>query len=142
MFDMRITDQTDEAGAAELRSAVVAFNQAATGCVDGKALSCLLRDEEGRLVAGLDGFTWGGYGMIEWLWVREDHRRSGLGERLVSSAEEEAVARGCGVMRVNTHSFQAPHFYERLGYEQVGVADDTPRGHQEFFFAKRLTAST
>jgi ribosomal protein S18 acetylase RimI-like enzyme len=76
--------------------------------------------------------------MIEWLWVDADHRHEGLATRLVRAAEHEAVRRGCVVVRVNTHTFQAPGFYERLGYEEIGRADDTPVGHGEVFFERRL----
>lgn len=139
MFDVRMTDEVDEAGVAELREAVIAFNVNATGYSDGASLGCLLHDGDGALAAGLDGFTWGGYGMIEWLWVRDDLRHQGLGARLVTAAEQEAVARGCVVMRVNTHTFQAPAFYSQLGYAEVGAADDTPIGYGELFYAKRLS---
>lgn len=142
MFDVRMTDKVDEAGVAELRQAVYEFNVGVTGYSDGASLGCLLRDERGQLMAGLDGFTWGGYGMIEWLWVRDDHRHAGLGARLVRAAEEESVARGCAVMRVNSHTFQAPDFYERLGYSRIAAVEDTPIGHGEVFFAKRLAGST
>ena len=76
--------------------------------------------------------------MVEWLWVHDDHRHDGLGSRLVEAAEGEAVRRGCVVIRVNTHTFQAPGFYERLGYSQIGFAEDTPVGHGELFLEKRL----
>jgi ribosomal protein S18 acetylase RimI-like enzyme len=46
-----------------------------------------------------------------------------------------------GVMRVDSHTFQAPGFYEKLGYERVGFAADTPFGHGEVFFLKRLSAN-
>jgi GNAT superfamily N-acetyltransferase len=138
MLDVRMTDEVDEAGIDELRQAVIAFNVAVTGYTDGASLGCLLRDEDGALIAGLDGFTWGGYAMIEWLWVREELRSSGLGSRLVGAAEEEAAARGCSVVRVNTHSFQAPAFYAELGYTPIGVAEGTPRGHHEVFLVKHL----
>lgn len=138
MFDVRMTDEVDLVGVEELRNAVIAFNVAATGFSDGAPLGCLVRDEARRLVAGLDGFTSGGYAMIEWLWVDADHRHEGLATRLVRAAEHEAVRRGCVVVRVNTHTFQAPGFYERLGYEEIGRADDTPVGHGEVFFERRL----
>ncbi len=133
-----MTDEVDATGVEELRDAVIAFNVATTGFDDGRALGCLLRDDDGRLVAGLDGFTWGGYAMIEWLWVRDDHRHAGLGAQLVVAAETEVIDRGCSVMRVNTHTFQAPAFYARLGYAQLGSAADTPAGHGELFLEKRL----
>jgi GNAT superfamily N-acetyltransferase len=138
MFDVEMTDEVDEAGVDDLRNAVIAFNVAATGYSDGSSLGCLLRDQDGQLIAGLDGFTWGGYAMIEWLWVHSKYRHDGLGTRLVKAAEHEAVRRGCVVVRVNTHTFQAPGFYAGLGYSQIGLTQDTPVGHGEIFLQKRL----
>ena len=37
-----------------------------------------------------------------------------------------------------THTFQAPGFYERRGYQRSGSWDDYPRGHGDVFFHKRL----
>lgn len=138
MIDVQMTDEVDDAGVEELRNAVIAFNVAATGHSDGASLGCLLRDQAGQLIAGLDGFTWGGYAMIEWLWVHGEHRNDGLGTRLVEAAEHEAARRGCVVVRVNTHTFQAPGFYADLGYTQIGLAQDTPVGYGEVFLEKRL----
>ena len=138
MFEVEITDVRDEAALTELRERLIAHNIAVTGYDDGRSLSCFLRDEAGGMVAGLDGFTWGGYAKIEWLWLAEHLRGSGLGQRLVEAAEAEAAARGCRVVRVDSHTFQAPGFYERLGYRQVGEAVDTPVGHGEVFYAKEL----
>ena len=136
--ELIVTDVNDEAAVAELRERIIAFNIAVTGYDDGRSLSCFLRDDEGEMYAGLDGFTWGGYAMIEWLWVAEEARGNGLGRRLVLSAEREAAARGCAVVRVNTHTFQAPDFYRALGYSEIGSAENAPVGHGEVFFAKRL----
>ena len=80
------------AGALEER--VVAFNTKTTGYRDGRTLSYAVHDESGQLVAGLDGFTWGGYPRVEWLWVHEARRRSGLGAALMAAAEAEVLARG------------------------------------------------
>jgi ribosomal protein S18 acetylase RimI-like enzyme len=137
MTMLRMTDVHDEAAVAELRERVIAFNIAVTGYDDARSLSCFIRDDDG-LVAGLDGFTWGGYAMIEWLWVAEPERRHGLGRRLMAAAEGEAGARGCAVVRVNTHTFQAPGFYRKLGYGEVGFAANAPEQHGEVFFAKTL----
>jgi ribosomal protein S18 acetylase RimI-like enzyme len=141
MTDLRITDAVDEVAVAELRERVIAYNLAVTGLPDGRSLGCFVRDADGELIAGLDGFSWGGYTKIEWLWVREDHRGGGLGSQIIRAAEAEAARRGCAVVRVDSHTFQAPGFYERLGYERFGFAADTPVGHGEVFFLKRLSTS-
>ena len=41
----------------------------------------------------------------------------GIGSQLVRRFEEAAAARGCRVFYLDTFSFQARPFYERLGYE-------------------------
>jgi ribosomal protein S18 acetylase RimI-like enzyme len=55
-------------------------------------------------------------------------------------AEAEAIRRGCHNIVVDTHSFQAPGFYQKLGFEIVGVYPEYPRGHLLLNMAKKLTA--
>ncbi|MEY2958134.1 MAG: hypothetical protein RLZZ01_702, partial [Actinomycetota bacterium] len=136
--DISMASEPDRDDLDDLERAVLEFNMATTGFRDDRLLGCVERDRDGTLIAGLSGFTWGGYGMVEWLFVRDDHRGTGLGTRLMEAAEREAAQRGCVVMRVNTHTFQAPDFYARLGYEVIGAATDTPVGHGEIFLSKRL----
>ncbi len=138
MPEIRITDTDNDAAIAELRDKLVAHNIESTGYGQYRSLSCLLRDSEHRLQAGISGFSWGGYATIEWLWVSPLLRGASLGSQLVRAVEVEVRARGCRVIRVNTHTFQAPDFYRKLGYEQIGYSEDTPIDHGEFFFTKRL----
>jgi GNAT superfamily N-acetyltransferase len=46
-------------------------------------------------MAGLTAFSWGGTLRILTLWVHEDWRRHGYGTQLLTTAEQEALARGC-----------------------------------------------
>jgi len=133
-----IHDTATDADSAALRHAVHEFNFAATGYRDGRSLSCFLRDDDGGLVAGIDGFTWGGYARVDYLWVAEALRGEGLGSRLLAAAEREARRRGCTTVVLDTHSFQAPDFYPRFGYTAVGTTADTPRGYTQTLFQKRL----
>ena len=115
------------------------YNVAATGCADGRWLAIFVRDDAGALVAGLHGWTWGGTGFIRTLWVQDDRRRHGLGAQLVTAAEREALRRGCRVMHLDTHSYQAPGFYRRLGYEEIGALPGWPgEGSTRIFFRKTL----
>jgi hypothetical protein len=61
-----------------LNQEISAFNVAATGLADGALLGIAVREEGGALRAGLSGWTWGGCGYIEFLWVREDQRGRGM----------------------------------------------------------------
>ena len=116
------------------------FNMATTGIRDGRLLSVIVRDEAGRVAAGIYGWTWGGFCEIEYLWVREDRGGRGTGTRLLEAAEREAAARGARQVALSTHSFQAPEFYRRLGYEVVGTLDDYPVGHRLYYLRKGLAS--
>lgn len=102
-------------------------------------LGVFVRDGDGNLLGGLTGSTLWGWLYIKLLWVDDGQRGTGLGRRLVQSAEEEAVRRGCFAAYVNTFSYQAPDFYEKLGYQVFGQLDDFPQGYQRVYLNKRLT---
>ena len=133
-----ISDSATDADSTELREAVYRFNFDATGYRDGRSLSCFLRDATGKLVAGVDGFTWGGYARIEYLWVDEGLRGRGIGTRLLDAAEAEARTRGCAKVVLDTHSFLAPDLYRSRGYIEVGTTHETPIGFSQTLFEKEL----
>ena len=136
-LDVVIRDTASDADIGALRNAILEFNFESTGYRDGRALSCFLYDD-GELIAGIDGFTWGGYARIEYLWVAEPRRKQGLGSRLLAAAEEEARRRGCTTIVLDTHSFQAPDLYRSKGYDEIGTTVDTPRGYSQTLFQKAL----
>ena len=116
-----------------------AFNVAVTGYRDARHLTIAARADDGGLLAGLNGWTWGGCGYIEYLWVRDDQRGNGLGARLLAAAEAEIRRRGCDRVALDTHSFQAPGFYARLGYTECGRTPGYPGGHDSIHLIKRLS---
>ena len=72
--------------------------------------------------------------------MQERYRRQGLGTLLLRSAEAEAIARGCVQVVLATHSFQAPKFYERMGYQQKYAIEGRPQGHANIIYVKALQA--
>jgi GNAT superfamily N-acetyltransferase len=72
------------------------------------------------------------------MWVREDLRGSGYGQRLLALAEDEARKRGAKNSYLDTFSFQAPGFYKKYGYRVFGELPDFPTGHQRYFLTKQL----
>lgn len=135
---IRVRDAISPDDLEQLDEEIYRFNREATGFHDGRSLAVLLRDERGALRAGLAGHTWGGCCEIRFLFVRAEERRSGLGSTLLRAAEAEAVQRGCDRVVLSTHSFQAPEFYRRHGYDEVGRADGYPRGHAQILLMKLL----
>ena len=114
------------------------FNSGVTGITDGEWLAIFVRDDDGRIVAGICGNTWGGCADIRQFWVEEARRKQGLGTRLLEAAEREARRRGCRQMVLTTFSFQAPAFYAKHGFEVVAVVDDHPHGHRNLLLRKRF----
>jgi GNAT superfamily N-acetyltransferase len=109
-----------------------------TGRRDYRPLAFFVRDHQGAIVAGLSGFTWAGWLEIKFVWVREDLRGQGRGRELVEAAEAEARARGCQRVWLDSYTFQAPAFYQRLGYEVFGVLHGYPAPHDRVFLTKAL----
>jgi ribosomal protein S18 acetylase RimI-like enzyme len=128
----------DDALADELRERLYEFNADTIGVDDGRLMFASVRDERGDLVAGVAGWTWAGCGYVDQLWVRADHRGRGIGTRLLDAFEAEARTRGCDLMVVATHSFQAPRLYERRGYAERGRVEGYPRGYAHLHMAKQL----
>jgi GNAT superfamily N-acetyltransferase len=137
--NLRVEDNPCPDDVAVLHERLYEANAAATGVNDGRWLSIFVRDASGNLGAGLHGWTWGGTGFVEALWVTENLRRRGLGSRLLLAAETEARRRGCHEMQLHTHSYQAPGFYERRGYEVIARLPGWPGNGTRIFFRKLLT---
>ena len=104
-----------------------------------KPVAIALRNQAGGIEGGLTGHSVWDWLYVKYLWVAENRRGSGYGERLLDAAEREAKNLGCLGIWLSTLSFQAPGFYERFGYRRFGHLDDFPAGHQRIFYQKRLT---
>ena len=138
---LHITDQPSDADCAAVRDGLTAFNVVATGrpFAKGTGLAVLVRDEKRQTIGGAIGFTTPyGWAMIDLLWLPEGLRREGLGRQVMLAAEHEAMARNCIGIRLDTFSFQARGFYEKLGYTVFGTLPDYPPGHTRYWLAKRL----
>ena len=116
-----------------------AYNTAASGVEDQREFTVRAEDADGHLLAGLSGWTWGTCAGVAMIWVREDHRRGGLGRQLLAAAEQVARERGCTRLTVSSFTFQAPAFYERYGFVETGRTEGLPvEGHADVHFVKLL----
>jgi GNAT superfamily N-acetyltransferase len=119
-----------------------AYNLAVTGLTAYSPVNFFLYDEGDEIMGGLLGLIWGGALHVRILWVAESLRSRGHGRRLLEAAERRATERGCRCVFLDTFSFQAPGFYEKLGYEMYARAEDWPVGHAHCFLRKALPSDS
>jgi GNAT superfamily N-acetyltransferase len=96
-------------------------------------------DSVGYVAGGLMAETQFAWLKVSIMVVADEHQRTGIGRRLLQLAEQEALTRGCRYAYLDTMSYQAPAFYERLGYSVAGKLENwDSHGHTKFFFTKAL----
>ncbi len=100
--------------------------------------SITIKDGEGKLVGCvMVSFLWNGM-EIGTLWIDETKRGQGLGTKLMAMAEDEGKRRGATFAYTNTFTWQAPGFYEKLGYTLYGKLEDFPAGNELSYYRKDL----
>ncbi|HAZ46525.1 MAG TPA: N-acetyltransferase [Cyanobacteria bacterium UBA11369] len=116
---------------------LVDYNASQVGEDISYQLAIFIRDSDGKIVGGLVGETYWEWMFVSQLWVSEALRGQGYGRELMLKAEAEAKKRGCHHCYLDTFSFQALGFYQKLGYQIFGTLQDFPPGHQRYFLQKR-----
>jgi GNAT superfamily N-acetyltransferase len=140
-MDLTVEDDPDPAAVALLEAHVAAETARATGHGGETQLAIFGHGDDGAIVAGIYGWTWGGTCELQHLWVAESHRGRRLGTQLLDAAEAEAKRRGCRQVVLFTHAAHTGRSgdrYTRRGYELVGRVDDYPLGDAALWFRKRL----
>ena len=122
-----------------VRDSLMQWNNRQVGEDGHTPLNIVEYDQEGNVIGGILGGTYWGWMYVDILWVHRDHRQKGIGTRLLFEAEQEAVRRGCHHVHLDTMSWQAPEFYQKHGYEVIGVLPDIPQGYQKYLLQKALS---
>ena len=139
---LTIATARDPQQEAVIAGGLAEYNRDVFGRVDAQTLDILVRDDNsGEVVGGLLGHTSIGMLFLDLFHLPRELRGAGLGSRIVELAEREGRRRGCSAAVVCTVTFQAPGFYERLGYRRFGEIDCPPDGATRIFLTKPLTRS-
>jgi GNAT superfamily N-acetyltransferase len=91
-----------------------------------------------EILGGLAAISYWGSFYISDVVTPDTARRQGLGSELMRQAEQEARARGCQHMWLDTFAFQARPFYEGLGFEVFGRLDGPAPFFPRYFMKKTL----
>ena len=101
-------------------------------------LGIFLEDARKNMIGALLGVTHGNWLKVDYLWVETAFRGKKLGSQLLKRAETTAVLRGCKQVFLDTFDFQAPHFYEKMGYKQAFVLNEYPLTGKRYYYTKML----
>ena len=137
---LTLTDTPDQSIREAIVRPLIRFNEARSGqSEDYRPLAILITD---AATSDIVGGLWGGTNFtqlhVDLLFVPEELRGSGIGSQIMRDAEAEARRRECRGVWLDTYSFQARGFYERLGYSVFGMIEDYLPGHTRFFLKKAL----
>jgi GNAT superfamily N-acetyltransferase len=136
--EILVTDTPGQAAYDAILAGIIAYNESRAGSSGHRPLAVLVKDEGGKVLGGLWGTTGWQWLFVHLLWLPEALRGAGLGRELMHRAEAEAGTRGCDNAWLDTYSFQARGFYEKLGYALFGTLEGYPPGHRRYFLQKRL----
>jgi predicted GNAT family acetyltransferase len=74
------------------------------------------------------------------VWVDTAIRGKGHATELIAATENQVLGRRCRYSYLDTFSFQARPFYEKVGYAVFGTLEDHPEGHSHYFMKKTLVS--
>lgn len=137
-MNFRITNDGNQRDIDELHNMLRSYNLSKREKAENIPLGLYYEDETGKKLAGLTGKTFGNWLCIDYLFVSENLRNQGIGSKMIISAENEARNRGCQYAFVDTFSFQAPAFYEKLGYRCVFSLPNYPYTEERHYYMKEL----
>src|SRR5262249_12389435 len=107
--------------------------------LEGEEIAFALVDDSGAIAGGLIGYWREGWLFIASISVRSDLRSNGYGRALMQEAEDWTSNQGGRGVWLDSYGFQAPDFYRRLGYQEMGRLRDYLPGMDRLWFVKRLT---
>jgi len=101
-------------------------------------LAVQIKDDQGEIIAGAAGRTFGDWLQLSTLWVSEALRGQNVGSKLLAEMEASAKLRGCKKCLLDTLNFQAMPFYEKHGYETQWIQQGYPKTGCKYFMVKVL----
>jgi GNAT superfamily N-acetyltransferase len=115
-----------------------AHNIAAAGPYKDSDYIVSVRDAKGNVRGGFWVEVYYESAFLRWAWVDPKLQRKGLGRALMEAAEDEARKRGAANLWLDTFSFQARPFYEKLGYRVFGTLKMGRPGVERYWLIKDL----
>ncbi|HSX84356.1 MAG TPA: GNAT family N-acetyltransferase [Cellvibrio sp.] len=140
-MDIELTTNPSPEDAAVLLKGLVDYNNTQNPELlneHSTKLFLFVRNNKNNIIGGLRASGHWNTLHIEIVWLDEAHRHQKIGTELMKKAEAFATERGYSNIFLDTTSWQAKGFYEKLGYELMATIPDRPKGCATYYFNKRL----
>lgn len=95
-----------------------------------------------EVIGGAIGYIEYGWYFLTDFYLNAKYRDHGLGSKVIQKVEEFALSNHAVGVRVESWDFQAPKFYQKLGYTVWGEFKDCPLGTTCYHLFKRLNDET
>lgn len=138
---IKVTDEIDQESHDKIIKLLIEYNLGKTQELKkeiNKPIEIIARDERNEIIGGLYGRSIWGTLEVKTFVVKPENRNKGIGRKLIIEAEKEAKNRNCRFISLDTFSFQAPGFYEKIGFEKIGTETDFPKGFEKYYYRKKI----
>lgn len=134
-------DTPDPDTRAAISAAIDVYNDAKTGRPEpASRVAVLVRDEAGVTLGGAWCVIYYDWLHVDLMYLPAFLRGQGMGTRVMRAVEREAARQGCNGVWLDTATFQAPGFYEKLGFSKFGEIPDFLPGSGRMWLLKRPAA--
>ena len=140
-MNIKVTDKIDQESYDRVVELLIEYNLSKTQHLKNdinEPIEIIARNNNGEIIGGLYGRSFWGTLEIKTFVVKTENRNDGIGRKLIMEAEKEAKKRNCRYISLDTFSFQAPEFYEKLGFEKIGTETDFPKGFEKYYYRKKI----
>lgn len=128
----------NEKDSKQIYDGLVAYNKPYFGHKKLIKFACFLRDEDNGICGGATGEIADDLAFVWLLWV-DEKCRGGAGRKIMNMVEHELKVRQVQEIHLDTYSFQAPEFYNKLGFMEVSrMMVNKTKKIEKIFFIKEL----
>jgi len=105
----------------------------------GIEIRLVAKDQANVLIGGLSAWTTLSNLIFNHIWIQEKFRRKGLGRMLMTEMEKIARENACLASQAYCFSFQTLGFFQKIGYQVLGVSDGYPPPVREYYLIKKYS---
>jgi len=137
MFEV-VSDNSEETAQAIERGLNAYNRKTADVNLESKPVNVAVRDSDGKVCGGIVARVNADALYVSLVWLEDHLRGTGQGRRMMQKVEDEGRKLGAQIAWLNTLSFQARPFYEKLGYRLFGEMPVDGGRHKRYFMQKDL----